>query len=777
MVSRIFIVIISFALIGVSLHAQEDAQTGFNYDEALRIAGQMARDGQYDQARLLCNRILRDKPEYIDARLLLGHTYSWNNEFIQARELFYSVFDYDNANIEALKSLVDVEIFSDHPKKAVEVADAALEFYPEDKELLLKKAKASGLTGDFTSAKRSLLKILLLEPTNEEARNFYYQLRDAVPVKPAVINPDNPFGPVDIINVDTLFSQAQQYAWVGQYGEARYLLYQILASRPEFYQARVLAAQTFAWGSDYDNARKELTQIRLEETGYYDGILTAIDVEKWAKDYDKALEYCNLGSRLYPDDPAFIMRRAEVLELQGRIFEAKKVIYHGLLKEPDNSLYVQAYNRLRKVGSGQYLEYLDKKNGKKDLGDIDADNLIREASGLAALGQFDDAQKLCRQVLELDPDHIDARLLMGNTYAWNQKYDQARSWFEGLLEDSFDNYDLIMAMANVEAWDKQYQKAIERLDYGLNIYPDDMQLALRKSQVQQRMGEMDNSNTTIEELLMLDPGNEELRKAYYRQKGPLSINGISAEFSHNRYNVPLIRRWNMYSLKYYKSNDIGTFIGSLNTGYVSNDTTPFMKNGGVQFQIDAYPVFPLKKRYLHLTYAFSPSAVFARHLVGAHLYQDLKNGWEVSGGFNYAYYKNLTDTLSVLMLDAGLTKYFGNNMITLGTRFSPNKLGGVTKIAQGYSLTLRHFLQTSEDWIQFSIGSGVSPDNPLWYVNDPSWNPGQMLNAYSFVGAYRKLLSDRWIFRAYAGMLYEEYLQAKYRNVYTINLGIIYLFE
>ncbi|MBT3244567.1 MAG: tetratricopeptide repeat protein [Bacteroidetes bacterium] len=779
----LFVFFLALGFWSGSLSAQDVASGSFNYDEALRIATQMAWDGQYDQSRLLCNRILRDKPEYVDARLLLGNTYSWNKQYREARDIYYTIFDYENANIDALKALVDVEIFSDHPLTAVEVADAALEFYPEDTDLLLKKARAAGLSGDFTTAKRALLNLLRIEPTHEEARIFYFELKEAVPVKPAVVDPSNRFGPVDIVNVDTLFSQAQQYAWTGEYGESRYLLYHILEARPEFFQARVLAAQTFAWGSDYINARKELDEINLEATGYYDGILTAIDIEKWDKQYYKALEYCDLGSRLYPDDEAFILRRAEVLELQGRVLEAKKIIYQGLLMDPDNALYVQAYNRLRKTGAGQYIEHLDIASSTENLTSIDADNLIVEASSLAALGQILDARKLCQQVLEIDPSHVDARLLMGNTYAWNQEYNQARTWFDSLLDDSFDNYDLIIAMANVEAWDKQFDKAIERLDYGLDIYPDDMPLALKKSQFQQRMGEIGDSNETIESLLMLDPDNEELRKAYYRQKGPMAINGISAEFSHNRYTIPLIRRWNMYSLKYYRTNDIGTFIGSLNTGYVSNDTTPFMKNGGVQFQIDAFPMFPLKKRYFHLSYAISPSAVFARHVLGAHVYQGLKNGWEVSGGFNYAYYKNATDTLNVLMFDAGITKYFGNNMVTVGARFSPNRVvsltnpTGVTKLASGYSISLRHFLQTSEDWIQISVGSGVSPDNPLWYVNDPNWNPGQSLNAYSIVGAYRRLLSEKWIFRVYAGVLYEEYLQAKFRNVLTLNMGVIYLFD
>ena len=99
----LFVFFLALGFWSGSLSAQDVASGSFNYDEALRIATQMAWDGQYDQSRLLCNRILRDKPEYVDARLLLGNTYSWNKQYREARDIYYTIFDYENANIDALK--------------------------------------------------------------------------------------------------------------------------------------------------------------------------------------------------------------------------------------------------------------------------------------------------------------------------------------------------------------------------------------------------------------------------------------------------------------------------------------------------------------------------------------------------------------------------------------------------------------------------------------------------------------------------------------------------
>ncbi len=743
-----------------------------DYELALKVARDLAWNGKYEEAQLLCRRILRDKPEYVDARLLHGNVLAWQNLFEEARNEYLRVFDYDNGNRSALLGLSDVEIWSGNPGRAVGIASTGLENYPGDLELLLKLARAQQLSGDFIGSKKTVYQVLQKDPTNPAARKIYEEIRNSVPVSNEGLSIPGISGPYEIFNVDTLFALAQKHALNQEFGEARRLAGQILVYRPDFYPARVLSAQTYTWENDFNAARAELEKVRVEETGYRDGILGWIDVEKWARNYKSALDYSNLGIRFYPGDEEFILRKAEIYELSGDLLQAKKTLFNYLTGHPNNSRFLQAYSSLmdgnvRREGMVAKMPASDQTGKQTQL-----DSLYQVARQEAFAGNFEQARIKSMQILQEQPDHFDARFLLGNINAWEQNFGPAREIFDELIVNAFDNYDLILARVNTEMWSQNYTAALSKIQYGLEIYPDDSDLVFKRAMAYQRSGRMDLANNDLSKLLQQDPNNPLYRNAFFAPREPLQINGVSLEYTLNKYEIPARRSFNMLSMRYYRSNQIGTLIGSVNAGYLASDSTQFMQGAGLQFEIDAYPVVPLKKRYFHLNYGFSPSPLFARHRFGAHVYNSVGQGWELSAGFNYMIYRGTADTINVFIADFGAAKYFNDLMVGLNVSLSPN-LG---KIAQGYTFTLRKFFNTPDDWVQFSIGTGLYPDNPLNYYDDPLYIPNQLLNSYNFLFAVRYRFAEKWIGRIYAGLQYEEYLLNSFRNITNLNLALIYLF-
>jgi hypothetical protein len=98
-------------------------------------------------------------------------------------------------------------------------------------------------------------------------------------------------------------------------------------------------------------------------------------------------------------------------------------------------------------------------------------------------------------------------------------------------------------------------------------------------------------------------------------------------------------------------------------------------------------------------------------------------------------------------------------------------------VASGYTASLRKYFSSPENWLQLTLGTGMFPDNPLYYLYDPNYVPNQLLASYNVLLAGRYKLSERWIGRIYAGYQYEEYRQSTYRNNWTVNLALIYLFK
>ncbi len=746
----------------------------FDYDKAVRVAQDLARSRQYDDARMVCNRILRDKPDNIDARLILSNVFSWQGYYKEAREELLKIFDYKNNDKSAFLALIKLNIDESKPESGIVIAETALEFHPDDPEIILAYARACQLSGKFLEAKKGLMVLLEADPDNTDAKELYYSMRNAIPLSNEGKIVPGITGPFDIAKIDDVFQRGVNFAANHQYDEARKQCQEILFYRPDYKPARVLIAQTYAWENNFNDAKSELEKLQVELTGYRDGILGWIDVEKWSENYTSAIRYCNLGLNFYPHDEDILIKKAEVYEAAGNLYEAKRTLFSYLTAHPDNIRFTQAYNRLMTLAGKMETE------SKRKLFELDTllapvplDTLVAEASRIAQDGDFAKAKDICMDVLRIQPDNFSAKLLLGNILGWEQRYAEAVAVLEPLLKVAFDSKDIINSLIDVEMWAENYDNAETWVTYGLKIYPGDPDLTFKKGVLYQRSGEITKASETFGALLAANPGNKEYLRAFYSAKGPLHINGVSAEYTHSQYKLPVVQNWNMFSLKYYKSTKAASMIGTINTGFIGNDTAKFMQDAGLQFEFDIYPIFPKQKRYFHLNVGLSPSAIFARQRFGANIYNELGAGWELSGGINYMRFRNAADTSNVIMFNAGIAKYYKSFMGSFNLILSPIN----QKLSQGYQVSIRKYFFTPEDWIQVSLGTGMFPDNPLYYLNDPNYNPSQMLSSLNIIVAARYRLSERWIGRIYAGYSREEYRQSFFRTSPILNLALIYLFK
>jgi YaiO family outer membrane protein len=101
----------------------------------------MAHHGDRAKAKDLAEHALK-KDENGDIRVLLGLMNSWDGEYDLAREQFQIVLNKNPGNSDALVGLANAELWSDHYKDALRVADAGLIYHPDNKELLVIKQKA-----------------------------------------------------------------------------------------------------------------------------------------------------------------------------------------------------------------------------------------------------------------------------------------------------------------------------------------------------------------------------------------------------------------------------------------------------------------------------------------------------------------------------------------------------------------------------------------------------------------------------------------------------------
>ncbi|MDR6843569.1 sulfatase-like hydrolase/transferase [Flavobacterium granuli] len=150
---------------------------GLNSDQIFLLARKLALNKEHVKARLLCDYVLNNKPNYVDFRILKGRTFAWDG-------------DYKNAEIELLEAinrmpfyqdgysaLMDVYFWSDQNKKAIKIGKQALSNKINDPEISFKLAKSYQRVKNKLEATKQIDSLLSVYPENQEYLKFKKSLQ------------------------------------------------------------------------------------------------------------------------------------------------------------------------------------------------------------------------------------------------------------------------------------------------------------------------------------------------------------------------------------------------------------------------------------------------------------------------------------------------------------------------------------------------------------------------------------------------------------------------
>ncbi|MBT8280533.1 MAG: YaiO family outer membrane beta-barrel protein [Muriicola sp.] len=133
------------------LQAQELAYNG-DPDLSLRRAMALASDGRREEARDTLHNILNQYPDYIDVKSLIAKTYSWDGDYEEARKHFNRITSDERKNKEVWVAAIRNEIFALNRNTALGLANKALLYLPEDKELDSLRTRIIGAWEDPSSS-------------------------------------------------------------------------------------------------------------------------------------------------------------------------------------------------------------------------------------------------------------------------------------------------------------------------------------------------------------------------------------------------------------------------------------------------------------------------------------------------------------------------------------------------------------------------------------------------------------------------------------------------
>jgi len=146
-------------------------------EQAFARARELAAQRDYDTARLIARRLLRDAPSYHDARALLGRTYSWEQRFDDARKVLDDLVHRAPAYADGIAARIELDVYEGHADAALSAANQALAAFPRNPSLLYDKARALELLGRRDEAMRTLDDLRRIAPAHADAEALRTRLQ------------------------------------------------------------------------------------------------------------------------------------------------------------------------------------------------------------------------------------------------------------------------------------------------------------------------------------------------------------------------------------------------------------------------------------------------------------------------------------------------------------------------------------------------------------------------------------------------------------------------
>ncbi|HEY5511576.1 MAG TPA: YaiO family outer membrane beta-barrel protein [Prolixibacteraceae bacterium] len=401
--------------------------------------------------------------------------------------------------------------------------------------------------------------------------------------------------------------------------------------------------------------------------------------------------------------------------------------------------------------------------GQKGLSDsIPSAELLLKARDAAFNNRKVEARQLCRQILLRDSTYWDAAVLMGRTYAWDQKYDSARIVLKKIIMAEPGYYDAVDALIDNELYCGNNLEAIKYADLGLSSHPNEASFLYKKARALNNSGNSLKASEILNHIISIDPTDKKAVDLLLSIKENKMINQLKLNYWADYFSDQ--DSWQFFSAALgRKTARFGTVILRY------NNAERFSKVGH-QLEIDAYPTLA-KSVYLYFNTGISNATNFPISRLTLEPYFKLPKGFEFSAGIRYMNFDKTRlvaiDSNKVIIYTGTIGKYIGSYWISVRPYF----ISGNKAWSKSVNLTFRRYLDDADSYLSLVLGSGISPD-----VQQYAYDPNYFLKSNKITLEYRQKMAKHFFLDLAGGFAREEILAGVKHDKYSIDLGISYLF-
>ncbi|MBA3827466.1 MAG: tetratricopeptide repeat protein [Taibaiella sp.] len=449
----------------------------------------------YKHAIVLCNEALTISPKNLDIHLLLGRLYYLTNNIDSARSELNFIINKNHKYKDAYLYLINMEIALCNYQAALLYCDKAMTYYPNDKELLMKKMEILNKAGYGLEASKLGEYIITQYPTDDYVMRIY---------------------------IDQMLTAGRDYARHGFLSRASESYQAVLQQDPGNKEALEALYNIDVRSGNYEASLAYTNRALQNNPNSYEFLLKKVGILEEMHRYAEAIEVLQKMIKLNPSDEHLQRLMIDLRMTAGRFYMATdpSLQFQAVLeRDPANRealdhLINLAYSR------GMYQSALEWVNKALKYYGNDPTLIGKKIGILEILKNYTQAAPLQERMYAINPtqanrDYLfELTVLSGRQYMLDQQYDSAIIMFNKVLQIDPSNISALNYSISVYITQKRYDEALRVLDYSLTYYPDDETLLFRKAGVLESYQKYAEAAQITRQLVLKDPENKKYLTAY-----------------------------------------------------------------------------------------------------------------------------------------------------------------------------------------------------------------------------------------------------------------------
>jgi len=371
------------------------------------------------------------------------------------------------------------------------------------------------------------------------------------------------------------------------------------------------------------------------------------------------------------------------------------------------------------------------------------------------------AKQYLHQAIQQSPDYTDLWVFLGRINSWEKNYDSAAYFFQHALLIQPDYEDASLAYAKMLYWNNQYQQSLQICNFGLKSHPESASLQLLKSKIFIAQKNYDSAYQIIQILIHQKKDVDAARALAGSIKSLLSKNQVDVSYDFVYFDRQFNNPWHLASVDYGRTTSFGLLTGRLNYANRFNENA-------FQFEVESYPhISKVFYSFINVGYTNNDNGVFPQWRGAFSLYANLPKSYEAEMGLRYLQFGNSPTWLYT----AYVGKYLKNWLLGARTYIIPSNY--TSKAGFVYSAMARYYFGGAYDFIGFTAGYGISPDDRY---NAVLLDNRANLAAYKAGLLYRKTIGKMNVLSVDFNWVNQEYLPQTKGNQYQAGVSWMFRF-